>query len=214
MLKSWRDSKKAIYREYVSNYFDEYELDVILYPTLKNKVFKYNKTGNISPGSSLGSVIGYPSITVPMGFIGDFSYGIEFLSRAYGEDVLYNVALEYEKINGNLIETSSLTPSLYDVPSNVVNLIDVYEGAMVLSDTSSLLDEWLNDVYNFFVNYNEIENVEDVANELIASYKKINIGEKHFEKNFTTEFLFKYVVILIGCLAVVIIVKEFLRCFK
>lgn len=213
-LKSLRDSKKSIYREYVSNYFDEYELDVILYPTLKNKVFKYNKTGNISPGSSLGSVIGYPSITVPMGFIGDFSYGIEFLSMAYGEDVLYNVALEYEKINGNLIETSNLTPSLYIVPSSVVNLMGIYEDVLAMNNKSSLLDEWSNDVYDFFVNYNGIENVDLVANELIDSYEKINMGKKYFGKLFTTESLFKFIVILIGCLVCVIVIKEFLRCFK
>lgn len=213
-LKSLRDSKKSIYREYVSNYFDEYELDVILYPTLKNKVFKYNKTGNISPGSSLGSVIGYPSITVPMGFIGDFSYGIEFLSMAYDEDVLYNVALEYEKINGNLIETSNLTPSLYTVPSSVVNLMDIYEDVLAMNNKSSLLDEWSNDVYDFFVNYNGMENVDLVANELIDSYEKINMGKKYFGKLFTTESLFKFIVILIGCLVGVIVIKEFLRCFK
>lgn len=213
-LKSLRDSKKSIYREYVSNYFDEYELDVILYPTLKNKVFKYNKTGNISPGSSLGSVIGYPSITVPMGFIGDFSYGIEFLSMAYDEDVLYNVALEYEKINGNLIETSNLTPSLYTVPSSVVNLMDIYEDVLAMNNKSSLLDEWSNDVYDFFVNYNGMENVDLVANELIDSYEKINMGKKYFGELFTTESLFKFIVILIGCLVGVIVIKEFLRCFK
>lgn len=213
-LKSSRDSKKAVYRDYVSDYFDEYDLDVILYPTLKNKVFKYNKTGNISPGSSLGSVIGYPSITVPMGFIGDFSYGIEFLSRAYDEDVLYNVALEYEKANGNLIETSSLTPSLYTVPSSVVNLMSMYEETLALNSDVALINEWLNDVKDYFENYNEIENVEERANELIAKYKEFNIGRKYFGDFFATENLLEYFVILVACLVGIIIIKEFLRCFK
>lgn len=213
-LKSSRDSKKAIYRDYVSDYFDEYELDVILYPTLKNKVFKYNKTGNISPGSSLGSVIGYPSITVPMGFIGDFSYGIEFLSRAYDEDVLYNVALEYEKVNGNLIETSSLTPSLYTVPSSVVNLIKIYEETLALNSDVALVNEWLNDVNVYFENYNEIENVEEKANKLIAKYEEFNIGRKYFGDFFAIDNLLEYFVILVACLVGIIIIKEFLRCFK
>ena len=213
-LKSSRDSKKAVYRDYVSDYFDEYELDVILYPTLKNKVFKYNKTGNISPGSSLGSVIGYPSITVPMGFIGDFSYGVEFLSRAYDEDILYNVALEYEKANGNLIETSSLTPSLYTVPSSVVDLMSVYEETLALNSDVALINEWLNDVKDYFEIYNEIENVEERANELIAKYKEFNIDRKYFGNFFATENLLEYFVILVACLVGIIIIKEFLRCFK
>lgn len=212
-LKDTRDSKKAVYRNYVSNYFDDRELDVILYPTLKNKVFKYNGSGNISPGSSLGSVIGYPSITIPMGYVGEFSYGIEFLSRAYEEDVLYNVANEFEKVNGNVIDTSSLTPSLYVIPDSVNNLKVLYEEALASDTDIALVNEWIRDVEKFFDEYNEIKDVEVESKELISRYEKIFGGKKYFG-SFYVENVLEYFVILITCLVSIIIFKEVLRCFK
>lgn len=212
-LKDTRDSKKAVYRNYVSNYFDDRELDVILYPTLKNKVFKYNGSGNISPGSSLGSVIGYPSITIPMGYVGEFSYGIEFLSRAYEEDVLYNVANEFEKVNGNVIDTSSLTPSLYVIPDSVNNLKVLYEKALASDTDIALVNEWIRDVEKFFDEYNEIKDVEVESKELISRYEKIFGGKKYFG-SFYVENVLEYFVILITCLVSIIIFKEVLRCFK
>ncbi len=213
-LKDTRDSKKAIYRNYVSDYFFEYNLDVILYPTLKNKVFGYKKSGNISPGSSFGSVIGYPSITVPMGFVDEFSYGVEFLSRAYDEDVLYNVASCYEKINGNVVDTSKLTPSLYEVPTNVVKLMSIYEEALALGSDVGLIREWISDTRDYFDKYNELEDVEKSANKLISRYEKINEKKTFLGDMFAVENTLEYFVILITCLVIMIIFKEFLRCFK
>lgn len=212
--KSTRDSKKAVYKKYVNEYFEEHNLDVILYPSLKNKVFKYNKTGNISPGSSLGSVIGFPSITVPMGFVGEFSYGIEFLGKAYEENVLYNVALEYEKANGNVVETSMLTPTLYEVPSSVVNLMSIYEEVLTLNSDIGIVKEWCADVKNFFKEYNSVDNVDSKAKMLISRYNEFSKDKNYFGNIFGTENLLEYFVILITCLVGMIIVKEFLRCFK
>ena len=191
--KSTRDAKKKIYRDYVSDYFDEYDLDVLLYPSLKNKVFKYNKTGNISPGSSLGSVIGYPSITVPMGYVGDFSYGIEFLSKDFKEDVLYNVAFEFEKVNGNKVETSKLTPSLYEIPTTVLKLKELYDVVLLSNSDIGIVNEWMNETKSFFLNYNDIDNVEEKANELILKYDSFDVDKlvsnDIFEKDDIVEIL-------------------------
>ncbi|MGN1371869.1 MAG: amidase [Candidatus Coprovivens sp.] len=212
--KSTRDAKKKIYRDYVSNYFDEYDLDVLLYPSLKNKVFKYNKTGNISPGSSLGSVIGYPSITVPMGYVGDFSYGIEFLSKDFKEDVLYNVAFEFEKVNGNKVETSKLTPSLYEIPTTVLKLKELYEAALLSNSDIGIVNEWMNETKSFFLNYNDIDNVEEKANELILKYDSFDVDRliaiDSFEKDDVVEFI---VVLGLFCL-LIILFRRIFRFFK
>ncbi len=173
--KSSRDSKKSVYREYVNEVFEENKLDVLLYPTLKNKVFAYNGSGNISPGSTLGSVIGYPSITVPMGFVDDFSYGLELLSLANDEQKLYNVALEYEKINNNKVATSPLTPSLYEIPKSVSNLVKLYNEEKIDDK------EWREDVLEFFKNYNDIDDVDKTASKLIEDHEvlKIKIEKKN-----------------------------------
>ena len=178
-----RNSKKATYRDYVASVFDEYNLDVILYPTLKNKVYKIGDGKNVSPGSSLGSVIGYPSITVPMGFLKDgFSYGIEFLSKANEENKLYNVALAFEEINGNKVETSPLTPSLYKVSEDVVKLNKLYEDNLDNKEAK----EWLKDVKEFYLNYNNIDNKEEKAKELLTDYEENYQTKKSIVKKILT----------------------------
>lgn len=165
--KSSRDAKKATYEEYVFNYFDEYDLDVMLYPTIKNKLPLESKaSGNLIPGNSIGSVIGYPAITVPMGKLSDgISYGVEFLGRKYDESTLYNVSAGFEKVNDNKVGTSVLTPSLYSVPSEVTELVNKYEES--LSNGSNT--EWINKVKNFFMDYNSYDNEVDIALELLNS---------------------------------------------
>lgn len=46
--------------------------------------------------SSPAAISGYPSITVPMGFIEELPIGISFFGRAWSEDVLIEVAFAYE----------------------------------------------------------------------------------------------------------------------
>lgn len=212
--KSTRDAKKKIYRDYVSDYFDEYGLDVLLYPSLKNKVFKYNKTGNISPGSSLGSVIGYPSITVPMGYVGDFSYGIEFLSKDFKEDVLYNVAFEFEKVNGNKVETSKLTPSLYEIPTAVLKLKELYDVVLLSNSDIGIVNEWMNETKSFFLNYNDIDNVEEKANELILKYDSFDVDKLVSNDIFEKDDIVEYIVVLgFFCLLIILFGRIF-RFFK
>ncbi len=167
------------YREYVDDYFKEYDLDVILYPTLKNKPFKYNvSVANISPGSSLGSAIGYPSITVPMGYDKDgFSYGLEFLSQAYNEKMLYNVSIEFEKMNGNVLDTSPLTPALYEVPSNVTQLLNFYSKVLTVNSHDKNVTKWVNGVKEFLDNYNSYEDVSVKAKELLDRYETDKIDD-------------------------------------
>lgn len=174
--KESRDKKKNTYRDYVDSYFEDNDLDVIIYPTIKEKVFLLKQSGVVSPGSSLGSVIGYPSITVPMGVASDgFSYGIEFLSLGYQEDILYRVALGFESINKNEVHSSPLTPLNYDIPESVYELNKLYDSVVDL-DTKKY-NNWINEVMDFYHNYND-EDVEEKANELIDKFPKDVIGKK------------------------------------
>jgi len=213
--KTNRDKQKAIYRNYISNIFDENNLDVVLYPTLKNKIYLLSSTTkNISPGSSLGSVIGYPSISIPMGTISDgFSYNIEFISKANNEEKLYNVAYEYEKINGNKITTSSLTPSLYEIPESVTELVNLYNDTYENSND----EEWLNKVKDYFKDYNNITNKEEKANELLTLYRD-TINDKENDKkeiNITsiknkTNYILKIFILIIIIIFLIFII-EFIK---
>ena len=208
--KDYRDNLKGKYREYVQSFYDEYDLDVVLYPTLKNKVFVIGKGDNNSPGSILGSVIGYPSITVPMGFLSDgFSYGIEFLSEAYNEEVLLKVANGFETINGNQNVISSLTPSLYKVSQPVKDLVKKYEATYDM--TSKTYVKWLDDVREFFENYNSIDDVDSEAKLLLDSYPKESVNLKFLSLELKLEYLLIYVIVFI---LVVIVLKKIRRRIK
>lgn len=164
-----RANKKETYRDYIASIFDENNVDVVLYPTLKNKVYVIGEDKNVSPGSSLGSVIGYPSITVPMGFLDDgFSYGIEFLSKDNEEGKLYNVALAFEEVNENNVETSPLTPCLYEISDDVIKLNKIYEENLDNKSTKY----WISDVKDFYLNYNNLDNREEKVKELLTDYEE------------------------------------------
>ena len=210
------DSKKKTYRDYIDGYFEEYDLDVIIYPTLKNKVYKNSdKNGkNVSPGSSIGSVVGYPSVTVPMGYVGEFSYGIEFLGRAYSEETLYRVAAGFEEVNNNELINPALIPSLYDVPPSVTNLLGLYEDVLSKNSEVGKVREWLDEVELFISSYNTLEDVDVEATRLIDMYDELfikYISSKNY--SMVTNFL-AYFAILLMILSGLIIFKELKMCFK
>lgn len=209
--KKVRDEKKAIYRNYVDEIFDTYDLDVIIYPTLKNKVYKYNKYGNISPGSSLGSVIGYPSITIPMGKAVDgFYYGLEFMGLANSENDLYNITSVFEKNNGNKLVNSDLTPSLYTVPNEVTDLIELYEEVLSYDDKNGQVKEWLNLCSIFFDNYNNYDDIVKEANNLIEECANCNI--KYIKEDYVKyPNLLHVVIYIIVFLALLLIIKNVSR---
>ena len=186
--KSVRDEKKDVYRDYVDSVFEKYDVDLIIYPTLKNKVFEYKKTGIVSPSSSMSSVIGYPSLTVPMGEASDgFSYGLEFMAKSYQEDILYNVALAYEDAMENALTNSSLTPSLYEVDSNVQILIELYENSSVLRDNKDLYES----IGNYLKDYSDAS--EDEAKNLVEQYEQ-------YVTKLERDKYFRVIGIVLGCL--------------
>jgi hypothetical protein len=173
-------------------------------------VFGYKEKGSISPGSSLGSVIGYPSITVPMGFVEEFSYGVEFFTQAYKEETIYNVAAVFEKVNGNSINNSKLTPSLYEVPSEVTKLVNLYDSVVENESDSTIVKEWLVDTKDFLINYNDYDNEKIVAMDLIEKY------EASVAKYLSNGKIkcFQYITIFMMIISFLIIYSELKRCFK
>jgi amidase len=79
---------------------DEHELDAIVAPTT-GRVAWATDLVNGDPGSGGSSgpaaIAGYPSITVPNGFIGGLPAGILFFGRAWSEPTLLRIAYAYEQ---------------------------------------------------------------------------------------------------------------------
>ena len=180
--------KKEIFENHILEVFDSYDLDLIVYPTTKNKVFTLSSGSSASaPGSFLGSVIGYPSITVPMGYINEFPYGLEFFSLKNEENLLYSVADIFEEVNNLGLTNSPLAPSLYEIPDYIETLMTYYEAEE---------NELTTKAKEYFLNYsNKSEEENEIeANILIQEYQKLETKQNDLEKE--NEVLKVFIMIL------------------
>ena len=180
--------KKEIFENHILEVFDNYDLDLIVYPTTKNKVFTLSSGSSASaPGSFLGSVIGYPSITVPMGYINEFPYGLEFFSLKNEENLLYSVADIFEEKNNLGLTNSPLAPSLYEIPNYIETLMTYYEAEE---------NELTTKAKEYFLNYsNKSEEENEIeANILIQEYRKLETKQNDLEKE--NEVLKVFIMIL------------------
>ena len=83
----------------IDKVMDELRLDAIVAPTGSPAWSTDHQNGdNYSMGtSSPAAISGYPSITIPMGFVGALPVGISFFGRAWSEPVLIEAAYNYEQ---------------------------------------------------------------------------------------------------------------------
>ena len=180
--------KKEIFENHILEVFDNYDLDLIVYPTTKNKVFTLSSGSSATaPGSFLGSVISYPSITVPMGYINEFPYGLEFFSLKGEENLLYSVTNIFEEVNNLGLTNSPLAPSLYEIPDYIETLMTYYEAEE---------NELTTKAKEYFLNYsNKSEKENEIeANILIQEYQKLETKQNDLEKE--NEVLKVFIMIL------------------
>lgn len=152
-----------------NNIFDKYNLDAIIYPTLKTELFKNStaKTSKIyTPSSSTAPLIGWPAISVPMGYYKNLPYGIEIMAKDNNESMLYKIASSYENIN-QLYKTPDIAPSLYYIPENLNELLNYYETYKNNKKYKLINEETKNFIDNYKIDINKID-------KLILKYKLRN----------------------------------------
>jgi amidase len=78
---------------------DEHSLDAIVSPTTRPawKIDLVNRDVSSAGSSGPAAIAGYPSITVPNGYVFGLPVGILFFGRAWSEDVLIRIAYAYEQ---------------------------------------------------------------------------------------------------------------------
>lgn len=200
--KSYRDNLKNKYKEYVDSVYEEYDLDVIIYPTLKNRVYKINEGDNNSPGTIIASVIGYASINIPIGYLDDgFSYSVEFLIPPNQEDKLLDITYSFEKLNDNKNSMSSLTPSLYEIDESVSLLVELYEKEYANESYAG----WVSEVREYFKNYNDIDDKKGEADKLIKIYEENDVEFKEDIVNNKYVYLILFVILVVGILFVTVV---------
>jgi amidase len=92
---------------------DEHRLDAIVSPTTRPawKIDLVNRDVSSAGSSGPAAIAGYPSITVPNGYVFGLPVGILFFGRAWSEDVLLRIAYAYEQATMHR-RAAPLLPSL------------------------------------------------------------------------------------------------------
>ncbi len=91
--------QKVTREEGIDKLMNEHQLDAILAPTGSPawKTDLVNGDHFMGGSSSLAAIAGYPSIAVPMGFVGELPVGISIMGRAWSEPLLLEIAYGYEQ---------------------------------------------------------------------------------------------------------------------
>lgn len=177
--------KKIIekYQKYVKEIMEEYEVDALVYPTVKNKIYKYNKTGAIVSSYIISPATGLPSITYNMGYIDGIPYSMEFLS--FNEMTLFNIL---DKLDNNYEKTKEVK-NLYEIPIFVNELVNYYLNIDLKAsykynkDALKLYNDTIYDVKMFFNNYNEIDDKDSRAKEILIKLQTAYNNLKNAKSN-------------------------------
>lgn len=164
------------YEEYITKQMDKYDVDVLAYPTTKNKITNVSSASVVSPSFAISPVTGMPAISIPMGFGTDnLPYGIEFVAKTNNETILYTISNSL--VSEQEFKMSELAPNLYEIANNVTELVELYKEKQEQLNT----EEYAivkQDIQDFFANYNTYTDEEQVAVTLIDSYNQVEIEIK------------------------------------
>ena len=97
----------------------------------------------------------------------------------------------------NYYQTPSIAPSLYEIPSEINNLLEYYD----LFKNNKQYETINNEVKNYLINFDG--NVDNI-NYLINKYDEKNLIDEPTIKNDDCN----YIIILLGILIVIIIIKK------
>lgn len=175
------DDIKQDYRLYVQEIFAQYSLDALVYPTTKNRLSQIGESNFESPSYAIGPVLGFPAVSMPLGYIDGLPYGIEFVSTKNNEQKLYEVLYNYEKLN-NVYKLSEKAPNLYEIPESVEKLKKIYEEndkkIKYIIKTKAIKEYYENrraikEFFNNYSSYKDIEEIDRLAKELYENDVKL-----------------------------------------
>lgn len=187
------------YDEYLKNIYKNNNLDVIIYPTVKNQLLKVNKSGIVNIAAHASPVVGYPSITMPLGFDQDnLPYGIEFMSLKGEDNLLLNIAGVYETLKNKSKITPSIAPSLYNIDNQTQKLVSRYLKTNQSTKNNFIKQRWISKTKKYFSQYNDFENHEQISKKLNNNYLLIQVLSIIYN-------IFKIIIIVILTLFILLI---------
>ncbi|HUF74665.1 MAG TPA: amidase [Longimicrobiales bacterium] len=116
-LEALETMRRLSRAEGIDALMEQHELDAIVAPTTRAawKTDLVNGDMSSAGASSPAAIAGYPSITVPNGYIHGLPVGILFFGRAWSEGTLLRIAYAYEQATGHR-SPARLLPTL-DLPN-------------------------------------------------------------------------------------------------
>lgn len=112
-LEAKETARRLSQEEGIDALMDQHGLDAIVAPTTRPawKIDLVNQDVSSAGASGPAAIAGYPSITVPNGYVFGLPVGILFYGRAWSEDVLIRIAYGYEQATKHRV-AAKLLPSL------------------------------------------------------------------------------------------------------
>ena len=96
--------KIETYRKFIDKLFDDQNLDALCGPATGTSWCNDLINGDFWTGYGAytpAAVTGYPSITVPMGFVSELPVGLSFIGKAFGEPEIIAIGYAYEQVSKN-----------------------------------------------------------------------------------------------------------------
>jgi amidase len=112
-LQAKETARRLSQDEGIDALMDQHRLDAIVAPTTRPawKIDLVNRDLGSNGASGPAAIAGYPSITVPNGYVFGLPVGILFYGRKWSEDVLLRIAYAYEQATRHR-RAAPLVPSL------------------------------------------------------------------------------------------------------
>jgi amidase len=98
-LQALAKCRRLTRKEGIDAVMDRFKLDALIAPTLGPACLTDLVVGDrwLGGSSTAAAVAGYPSITVPAGFVSGLPVGISFFGRAWSEPTLLKLAIAFEQ---------------------------------------------------------------------------------------------------------------------
>ena len=216
MDESFTEEKSLmeLYRNYVSDFMEENDIDVLVYPNIKSKTSLYYESNNVTSSYIIAPATGFPAITYNMGYIDGLAYSMEFLTTNGNEQTLYDLL---SNLKNNYVLPSD-APMLYEVSDEVTELVNYYMNVDLKSlykYNKEALEKYnyaLDEIINFFDNYNSTKDKSSTASNLLKKYKEsIQILKEAKSERNTTLFL---IIILILSILLIFLLKLLVSLLK
>lgn len=216
MDESFTEEKSLmeLYRNYVSDFMEENDIDVLVYPNIKSKTSLYYESNNVTSSYIIAPATGFPAITYNMGYIDGLAYSMEFLTTNGNEQTLYDLLSD---LKNNYVLPSD-APMLYEVSDEVTELVNYYMNVDLKSlykYNKEALEKYnyaLDEIINFFDNYNSTKDKSSTASDLLKKYKEsIQILKEAKSERNTTLFL---IIILILSILLIFLLKLLVSLLK